>query len=652
MPIQPDRRGPAEGGIPSLVRDFRSRGEAARCARNGHARTLVCLFGAILVCLIGTSAPVDPTTAEPLPRSVLVFDQSEPNSPWGNDFRAALRSTLNEAPGAPIAVYTEILDLGRFNWSRDEQLLRTFLGGKYRDKPIGVIVVHGSEAVRVLARLRGELWPTVPIVFVAMGAHTAPQSVLPAEATGAIVRLSLRNAITAARALVPGLRRVALVGDPWELQPFFGHFKQELQEFTADLTFMDLLGLPMAQIEARVAALPDDAAIVYTPIYVDGAGVTYVPREALRAVAAAANRPIVVNVEPQIGVGGAGGFVAFPKPVGRDAARRVLRILEGEPASQIPITVGDFARPVFDWRQLQRFAISESQLPPGSEVRFRPPSLWQQHRTDVIGAFGVVALQALLIFGLLVERQRRRAAQVESHRRLVELTYLNRTAAAGAMSASIAHELNQPLAAILSNAEAAELLLSANPIDLPLLKEILADIRQSDQRAAAIIAGLRGLLKRKEDERQTVNLCNVIRDAVDLLNAEAKTHAVEMSVDCGQSALFVRADPVHLEQVLLNLGLNAMQAMPDNGSGERRIAIEAVPTGKSTVEVSVSDTGPGIPADHIKKVFDPFFTTKPHGTGLGLSIVQTILEAYGGRIWADNKSGGGAVFHFMLPLAY
>jgi len=219
------------------------------------------------------------------------------------------------------------------------------------------------------------------------------------------------------------------------------------------------------------------------------------------------------------------------------------------------------------------------------------------------------------------------------------------------MSASIAHELNQPLGAILSNTEAAELLLAANPLDLPQGKEILADIRQADVRAGEIIASLRGLLKRKDIERQDIELSAVIANVAHLLEPEAKKWNVKMSVDLVQPSLFVRADFVHLQQVLLNLALNAMDAMRDGEAAGRTIAFQTALLNTSTVEVAVADTGTGIPKDQLQHVFEPFFTTKPDGTGLGLSIVRTIVESYGGTIWADNKLAGGATFPFTLPLA-
>src|SRR5262249_28029949 len=162
---------------------------------------------------------------------------------------------------------------------------------------------------------------------------------------------------------------------------------------------------------------PDDTAIIYTGLMNEGAG----PHEGLAEFATVANRPIVIDAETSIGYGGTGGFVATPVPIGQATARIALRILDGEAASKIPVGRGDFTRPVFDWRQLQRFGINESRLPPGSEIRFRPPGLWEQHHWEVMAALAVVLLQAAMITWLLFERRRRRIVEKKLRARLLEV---------------------------------------------------------------------------------------------------------------------------------------------------------------------------------------------------------------------------------------
>jgi signal transduction histidine kinase len=603
---------------------------------------------AAFACLAPAIAPA----AEPLPRSVLILDQTEPASQWGFSFRSGLRSVLGADPTAPIAIYSEVLDLGRFSGKEYEDLLRTSLSAKYRNKPIGVIVVHGSTALEILLRLRSELWSTVPVVFGVVDEATASRLTFPPDVTGTVVRLRLSNAVAVARAIVPNLKRIVLVGDPFERQTFRKHYVEELPQVAKEFEIIDLSGLPLAEVKERVAVLPDDAAIIYTAIYVDGGGMAYVPPGPIDQIAAAANRPIVGDAEPSMGKGATGGLMVVADPIARASAQIALRILNGEDVTSIPIRVGDFNKPMFDWRQLQRFGISEKQLPPGSEVIYRTLSLWDQYRWQLTTIFAVVLFQAALIGWLLYEHRRRSRAELESRGRLLEVIHLNRTASAGMLSASFSHELNQPLGAILSNTEAAELLLTTNPPDVSQVMEILADIRRDDQRAGDIIKNLGGLLRKKnQSELEEVDLNDAVRGALKLLDPEALNRGVVLNVIQAQSTLPVRADAVHLQQVILNLALNAMDAMLNCAPGSRKMTLGTALAGQTEVEVSVADTGTGIPSDKLKSVFETFFTTKPNGTGLGLSIARTIVETYGGRIWAENKLGGGAVFRFVLPLA-
>jgi signal transduction histidine kinase len=620
---------------------------AAAAPRRVHLfHSLGCIFVWALAIL---AQPVS-VRAQPLPRSVLILDQSDADSIWYDGFSAAFRSVLNAGSGARVSVYSEHLDFSRFSGPRYEEVLRTYLRDKFSATPIGVVVAQGSSALEFLVRRRAELWPNVPVVFAAVDEAATARLRLPASVTGATYRLTFRDAVASARMLVPTLKRIALVGDPFERQAVRGHFKEEIPVVAAELEVIDLMGLPMAELRKRVAALPDDTAIIYTAINVDGGGVTYAPHEALAAFADAANRPIVIDAETSLGYGGSGGLIVSAAPVGAEAAQRVLRILGGESASAIPVTQANFTRPIFDARQLQRFSISPSSLPAGSDIRFRPPGLWEQYRRQVIWTAVALLAQAAIITLLLVERHRRRRAELESRSRLLEVIHLNRTATAGAMSASISHELNQPLAAILLNVDTVEILLAADPPDLDRVKTILGHIRESDQHAAEIILRLRKLLKRSEIEFQEFDLNDAIAGAVHILSPEATRRGVALSTNGIARSLPVRADQVHLQQVILNLATNGMDAMCDTDPDRRRMSIQTAVTRESEVEVSVTDSGTGIPHEKLGAVFETFYTTKQQGTGLGLSIARTIVETYGGRIWAENRIGGGAVFRFTLPL--
>jgi signal transduction histidine kinase len=608
------------------------------------------LAGQIAIGLVVYLASISGLAAEPRTRSVLVFDPSAAGGPFYPAIYAAIKSTIHATSVGPVSISLETLDLARFPGAAYEDSLRSHHKVKYRDKPIDLIIALGSSPLEYVLRSRAELWPGVPVVFGMVDEPTLARLTIPPDVTGRGLKMRLQDSVSTARSVVPDLKRIAIVGDALDTQPVFAHFKQELPSAADNLEVIDLTGLPMSELRRRVAVLPGHTAIIYTSIYTDGSGTSYPPAEALALFADAANSPIVVSAETFVGRGGIGGFVMTPDSIGKGAGQLASRLLGGERLSDISLAEED-VRPIFDWRQLQRWGVQASQLPPGSEIRFRPLTAWDQYRWHIVFVAAVILFQTVLIAGLLYERGRRRTAETNARDRLSELAHLNRQATGGEMSASIAHELNQPLAAILSNTEAAQSILQARSPDLEEIKQILADIRRDDQRATEVIRKLRRLFKKTAFEVQQIDLNGVLEDAIEFLSLEASEREVTLIAVRASQPVYVNADPTQLQQVIMNLGMNAIEASTGTANGQRKVIAMVAVLDDNTVELSVSDSGPGVPEEQLKGIFAPFFTTKKNGMGMGLSIARTITEAHGGRIWAENGTAGGAVFHVTLPCA-
>lgn len=241
-----------------------------------------------------------------------------------------------------------------------------------------------------------------------------------------------------------------------------------------------------------------------------------------------------------------------------------------------------------------------------------------------------------------------RETQSELRRRLIEIARLTRRADAAAIASLFAHELNQPLAAILSNLETAEMDIEGLPAAAG-VKDILFDIRRDNLRAAQIIRHMQTLLRSDAPEVQQIDLNDVVSVVHEILRPHAAEAGVEMKVKPWQRMLAVRADPTWLQQVVLNLALNAMDATMNAFPGRRRIVMATRQVGQTKAGLSVSDTGTRIPAQELATIFEPF-ASKRSGSGLGLSTSRGIVEGFGGKIWAENKAGGGATFQFTLPL--
>ena len=221
----------------------------------------------------------------------MVLDQAETTSPFYYAIYSGLRSTVTADRGAPISVYLQSLDLDRFAGPSYEASLTSYLRTKYSERPPGVLVAVGATALEVVLRLRPELWPETPVVFCMVDEPTLNRLGPRPDVTGTFIRLRFSDMMTVARSLVPNLKHVALVGDAWQRQTVFGHFKDEIPAATADVDVIDLVGLPLAQVRRRVASLPEATAILYTAMYSDGAGTSLLAREALLAVRRRGERP-------------------------------------------------------------------------------------------------------------------------------------------------------------------------------------------------------------------------------------------------------------------------------------------------------------------------------------------------------------------------
>jgi signal transduction histidine kinase len=609
-------------------------------------RTRCIILWAVLPLLSAITAFASET-----PRSILVLEQSDIRGPFYAAIFSGLRTKVNESSTGPVTLYVENLDLIRFRGDAYEASLRDHLATKYADHPIGVIVAVGSAALGYAIRWRDQRWSGIPIVFAFIDETAMARSTIADGVTGRFTRLRLADMVTAARDVVPDLKSIALVGDAFETQPVFGHFRDEVPQFSTELEVIDLTGLPMSELKRKVAALPGHSAILYTAIYSDGAGTYFPPADAVAMIEEVANRPIITPAESYLGRGVVGGYVAVPSIIGAEAADVALRILDGVPVSSIPIDVGNSLQPIFDWQQLRRWGVDERTLPVGSEIRNRVPTLWEAYAWEISAIVAVLVLQAGLIIGLLHEHGRRRRAEMEARQRMSELALVSRRATAGELSSTIAHELNQPLGAIQNNAGAAQRLLAAEGPDLAEIARILADIKRDNKRAGEVIDRVRRLVRKLPAELQDVDLNETMHEVFEFLGPQASAQDVSLERTPSASPIFVKGDLVQLQQVVLNLVLNAVESVAARKDGSRRVVGRSYLSGASLAEVEIADTGPGVPEDRLSGIFEPFVTTKSEGMGMGLSIARSIIEAHGGRIWAENARGSGAVFRFTLPLA-
>jgi PAS domain S-box-containing protein len=306
----------------------------------------------------------------------------------------------------------------------------------------------------------------------------------------------------------------------------------------------------------------------------------------------------------------------------------------------LPPRLADAVEPIY----LRVLATGEPVL--DVEIRGTTAARPELERTWLVSRYPVKDPQGALLGVSTVVQETTQRKQMEEVRH--ELAHASRLAVLGELTASIAHEINQPLGAILSNADAAELLLESFPAPLDEVRQILDDIRKDDLRASEVIRRLRALSQKRALDVQPVDLNEAISEVFKLIRAESVRRGVLVEAELATGLPLVRGDKVQLQQVLLNLFLNGMEAMADV-TGAKKLTVRTGLDGNSCVEIAVSDLGHGVAPDRLLRLFDPFFSTKRDGMGLGLSIARSLVEAHGGRISAGTNPGGGATFRFTVP---
>jgi signal transduction histidine kinase len=632
-----------DGSIPGVPL---SRRAAARLRRKVHCFTLI---AACVVAAASLLATADAAGApEPQQRSVLIVNQSTALRPWPTEVMAGIQASMRVQPLGSISFHVEHLDLYNFDSPAYRQSLQAHFAEKYRSKPPAVIITIGPGALAVTLGLRDALWPHTPIVFAAVNQRGLVQP-LPAGVTGRTFKMTLASMIQAAKAIDPDLKAFAMVGNRFDEQLYYRDFADELPEYAAKYELIDLTGLAVDEVRSRVATLPDDTVIFYLGIHSDRRRVFASGAEALSLVTAVANRPVVVEMETYLGTGAVGGFVLSPDRIGREAGALALRILDGEDVARMPVTAGGMLRPVFDWRALQRWRISEAQLPEGSEIRYRAPAIWPRYQGEIIAVTVLIVLQTALIAGLLYEHRRRRDAEALARSELVELAHMNRLATAGELSASIAHEINQPLAGIVAYAEAGRNWLARPAPDLAEARAHFEQIARAGHRAADVIERIRSFFRKGLSRRELVDVNDLVRDVFLLVGTDLRRRRVTVELALTEPPPSIQGDRVQLQQVILNLAVNAADAMEAVRDRERRLRVTSAREGDGWVRVDVQDSGPGVAADDIDRLFAPFYTTKPHGMGMGLSLSRSLVEAHGGTLKAHRAEPFGMTFSFVLP---
>jgi signal transduction histidine kinase len=608
------------------------------------------LTGRAWAVLVAATAVVSIAWAQPAAaqrplKRVLTIHAGAEAYPGNRTLDDVVSKLLHSHPAIDVDYYSEFLEYEEFGAAADISL-RDYLRTKFRDRPLDALIVNGAPAVQFAFQHRAELFRDVPIVF---ATATTPREVLEgrvARATGVLRVPAHLETLDLALKLHPATRRVHVVAYAPNFDSYQEGVKAALSAVATrvNVTYSDEPSLPA--MLAALKTLPANSLILYARYSPAAGGRMTFPDELLPEIAAAAPVPIYSSLDSYIGTGVVGGMMRSEVSIATHIGEVTRRILEGAKPEDIPVETARIS-PIFDWRQVQRWGLDPSLLPVASVIMFREPSLWDRYGGYVISAVALLIVQSLLIAGLLYQRRARRRAEIESQRSLALAADATRRQTVSALSSSLAHELGQPLSSLMYNVQALRMMVTARQATAETIGEILSDIWTQGNQAGQIIGRHRTMLRSHPLNRKPFDLCAAVRESLALVAHDLQGRQVETTVNLPSKPCIISGDQVLIQQVLVNLIMNAMDAMADTPLGHPHLTI-GIETRGTDIEIAVRDTGTGLPEKIAGELFAPFVTTKSHGLGIGLTIVRAIVDAHGGTVAARNNPEGGATFAVTL----
>jgi signal transduction histidine kinase len=586
---------------------------------------------------------------------VLYWDNKE--FPGNAKFEESFKAQLQLDRRQDIEYFPEYFEASRFPDQNTVVSFRNYLKAKYARRPVDVVVASADAPLKFLLEYRTDLFPNSPIVFVANDPPNAVNLASGAGMTGIHYKNAYRETVDLALRLHPATKRVFVVSGTAQQDRRFEKLTQHELSDVRKVEVIYLTDLPLTELIARTRSLPPDSVILYVwQQSLNEQGKLLESYEVLNRIAPGASAPIYGFGTVILGSGIVGGYLQGPEMSGAKAAEFVDRILSGTSAREIPVEQSQKA-PMFDWRELRRWGVSESSLPPASVVRFKEFTFWELYKWRIVGVITLLILQSAFIAVLLVERRRRRRAReaLDQLNAELETRIEARTAALNAKSReletfaySVAHDLKAPLRGIDGYSR---LLLEEYGKSLDREgKFFLQTIQNSTDEMNQLIDDILDYsrLERREVKTDRIELAPIVNSLVDEKRRETTEHPVDFVIDVNGAT--VLADASGLAQAVRNYLDNAIKFT--RKVNDPHIEVGSEESAESCL-LWVRDNGIGFDMKHHDRIFDIFqrlnVAEEYPGTGIGLAIVRKAMERMGGRAWASSEPGQGATFYLEIP---
>lgn len=591
-------------------------------------------------------------------KTVVVFFSLDANVPAYRGFLNGLNEQFSKTGYNSYHLIVEYMDLSRIS---DEEHIKGIIdlyNDKYENVEIDMLITFSPETYPILKKYGFKAMQHSPIINIDLESSIPESGVASSSTAEKVLHISIKpgflKTLTTAIELFPDHKDVYIISGSSPTDHYFADLTlKAAQEFKESHIFRNCTGSTLDSTLAMSKTIPQNSIVFVTSYLEDVKKIPYSSTIVGRAISANCKAPLFTLSDDFINAGAIGGYVYSFVDVGKQTGIITMEVINGKPLNEITVDEDGFNKHMYDWEKLEKWNLVDSKVIPADSGFFnRDGNLFIEYRWYLIAGMVFLIGQASLIFFLIDLNKRHKAVarqRGENEQLYRELVREDRLSRMSELTASLSHELNQPLTAILYNAQAGKRFLETGKLDDKQVSEILDNIIEDDRRAGSLISSVRSLMKLEDREKEKVNLNSLIQETEKLFNSESIANHIHINLSLLNQSAFVFGDKIQLQQVLLNLLFNAEISMENNSLENKKIEI-VQQLYDGYVTVSIRDSGPGF-EDSIKEtLFKPFVTSRAKGLGIGLAVSRSIIEAHQGTIWAENLPGGGAEFSFKLHL--
>lgn len=590
-------------------------------------------------------------------KNIVVFFGLHTSLPSYQNILEGYQNTLTSEYKGPYNLSVEYFDISRTADSAYAKGIIDLYNKKFEKNGIDLLVLVGPSALPLLKKYGLKALENTPTLSIDNMPLKAGANPFPPEINRLDIGLKYKIDSTLINTfkLFPNRKTVYVVSGSSALDKYYNALtKIAISKFDPSYHFEFVNGISFDSTLKFIDAIPDNSLILVPIYYSDKNNAPYSTPEAQGIISNRSKVPVIPIFDSYTRKRGPlGGYVFSFIGLGNATALASVAILRGTKIADVKIDETLFYQHVYDWNQLKKWDLQYSKLIPSSSILLdKEPELFDEYRWQIFTLILLLLSQSLLIAYLvkLYKRQKEFVKQkAETELMYREIVREDRLSRMSELTASISHELNQPLTAILYSAQAGMRFLKAGKLTEPQATEIFENIIEDDKRAGSLISSVRSLMKLENREWENVYLKQLIGETINILHAETVQKGIQFSFQFSNKDLMVYGDRIQLQQVILNLISNAIHAIENCQTSNKTIEIQKKLINGDVV-VSVRDHAAGIDPEVISKLFKPFVTFRKDGFGIGLVLSRSILENHSGKIWAENCKDGGAIFFIKLPV--